>query len=148
MLLTRCSSRDVPRIGASAEGTGVYTRILTVNERQRVQNYLSAGTRSGPIRQLVARAKRYLPSIESDLELIKALLESDANRIIQVKPKMDLVSARIAPGIETYETAGVFVENCSVCGGGILDEENYCASCGSMRGSILTRLQEIRMIQL
>jgi hypothetical protein len=141
-------SRRVPRIGASAGETGVYTRILTVNERQRVQNYLSAGTRSGPIRQLVARAKRYLPGIESDLELIRALLESDANRVVQVKSKMDLVSGKVAPGFETYEAAGIFVEICSMCGGGILDEENYCASCGTMRGSILARLQEIRMIQL
>jgi hypothetical protein len=121
----------------------LYTRILTAKERERVRNYLLAGERSGPIRQLVARSKRYLLPIEDDLELIKALRDSDASR----KPKVEL-GAKAESVSEIPETAGKFAEYCSECGNGILDEENYCANCGAIRGTILEQLEKVRVLQL
>ena len=54
----------------------MFTRILTDLERRRIKTYLKQdGERDVPIRKLVNRGKTFLPQIESDLVLVKDLLE-------------------------------------------------------------------------
>lgn len=54
----------------------MFTRILTALERRRIKTYLMQdGERDVPIRKLVNRGKTFLPQIESDLVLVKGLLE-------------------------------------------------------------------------
>jgi len=50
-------------------------RILTDLERKRVKAYLKAdGERESVIRALVSRARRHIPTIKSDLDLLDRLL--------------------------------------------------------------------------
>ena len=54
----------------------MFTRILTTKERRRIQAYIDAdGERTSAIRTIVTRANQVLPSIETDLQLLKELLE-------------------------------------------------------------------------
>ncbi len=124
----------------------MYTRILTVNERKRVETYLVIdGERSAPIRQLVARSKRYLPDIENDLALIRRLLESDSNRRVR-KPHIPTAPLPVTPPpsapppiqelvVEEFDKKR-FAEYCYVCGTGIFELENYCNKCGTLKDSI------------
>ncbi len=53
----------------------MFTRILTDLERKQTRAYLKQdGKKEVPIRKLVYRAKMYLPTIRSDLELLERLL--------------------------------------------------------------------------
>jgi hypothetical protein len=54
----------------------MFTRILTEVERRRIKKYLqSDGERSAPIRMVVLRGKRFMPRIETDLALLKQLID-------------------------------------------------------------------------
>jgi len=53
----------------------VFSRILTDAERKRIRSYLKEdGKKEVLIRQLVSRARRQVPTIRSDLELLERLL--------------------------------------------------------------------------
>ena len=53
----------------------MFSRILTDAERNRIKSYLKAdGEKEVLIRQLVSRAKRQVPTIRSDLDLLEKLL--------------------------------------------------------------------------
>jgi hypothetical protein len=55
----------------------MFTRILTAKERKRIQAYLDRdGERITPVRQLVHRAKRYLPRIKEDIDLLDRLIST------------------------------------------------------------------------
>ena len=55
----------------------MYTRILTEPERNAINKYLRKdGTKEIQVRKAVYRAKRYLPRIRKDLELLQRLLET------------------------------------------------------------------------
>jgi len=55
----------------------MFTRLLTDLERKRLRAYLKAnGERSSVVRALASRARRYLPQIEEDLQLLRSLLEA------------------------------------------------------------------------
>jgi hypothetical protein len=57
----------------------VYTRILTDLERRQAKAYLKQdGARTLNIQVLVARGRKYMPLIRSDLELLEKLLEAYA----------------------------------------------------------------------
>lgn len=54
----------------------MFSRILTDAERKRIRSYLKQdGKKEVLIRQLVSRAKRQVPTIRSDLELLEKLLQ-------------------------------------------------------------------------
>ena len=56
-------------------GDDMFSRILTEAERKRIKSYLRQdGEKEVLIRQLVSRAKRQVPTIRSDLELLEKLL--------------------------------------------------------------------------
>ena len=56
---------------------GMFTRLLTDLERKRLRAYLKAdGERSSVVRALASRARRHLPQIEEDLQLLRSLLEA------------------------------------------------------------------------
>ena len=53
----------------------MFTRILTELERKRAKAYLKAdGEKESVIRALASRARRHLPLIRSDLDLLEKLL--------------------------------------------------------------------------
>lgn len=53
----------------------MFTRILTDVERKRIRAYLkNDGRKEAPLRMMAYRAKRSLPTIRSDLELLEKLL--------------------------------------------------------------------------
>ena len=53
----------------------MFTRILTDLERKRVRTFLRAdGERESVIRALASRARRHIPQIRKDLELLEGLL--------------------------------------------------------------------------
>jgi hypothetical protein len=53
----------------------MFTRILTDLERKRAKAYLKAdGEKESVIRALASRARRHLPLIRSDLDLLEKLL--------------------------------------------------------------------------
>ncbi len=53
----------------------MFSRILTEAERKRIKSYLKQdGEKEVLIRQLVSRAKRQVPTIRSDLDLLEKLL--------------------------------------------------------------------------
>lgn len=55
----------------------MFTRLLTDLERKRVKAYLKAdGERTSVVRALASRARRHLPQIEEDLQLLRSLLET------------------------------------------------------------------------
>jgi len=55
----------------------MYTRILTEPERNAINKYLRKdGTKEIQVRKAVYRAKRYLPQIRKDLELLEKLVET------------------------------------------------------------------------
>ena len=55
----------------------MFTRILTESERKAIRGYLKKdGPREVAVRKAVYRAKRYLPQIKRDLELLENLLET------------------------------------------------------------------------
>ena len=57
------------------------TTVLTPKERRRIQAYLDAdGEKISPIRQLVTRARRYLPNIKDDIALLEKLLSTYEKR--------------------------------------------------------------------
>jgi len=57
----------------------MFTRILTDVERKRIRAYLKKdGTKETALRMITYRAKRYLPTIRSDLELLEELLQAYA----------------------------------------------------------------------
>ena len=57
----------------------MFTRILTDVERKRIRAYLkNVGRKETPLRMIAYRAKRYLPTIRSDLELLEKLLQAYA----------------------------------------------------------------------
>jgi hypothetical protein len=54
----------------------VYTRILTDLERRQAKAYVKQdGERTLNIQVLVARARKYMPQIRSDLELLDTVLK-------------------------------------------------------------------------
>lgn len=53
----------------------MFFRILMNYERRKIRKYLSNGERLSEVRTIVWRANKYLQQIESDLTLIKQLLE-------------------------------------------------------------------------
>jgi len=53
----------------------MFTRILTDAERKRIRSYLRQnGEKEVLIRQLVSRARRQIPVIKADLDLLEKLL--------------------------------------------------------------------------
>jgi len=55
----------------------MFTRILTEPERKAIKRYLRKdGPKEVGVRKAVYRAKRYLPQIRADLELLEKLLET------------------------------------------------------------------------
>jgi hypothetical protein len=56
--------------------------LLTDLERKRIRSYIKAdGEKTQAVRILVGRAKRHLPLIQEDLQLLKQLVETyEANR--------------------------------------------------------------------
>ena len=53
----------------------MFTRILTDLERKQLRAYLKAdGKKETSIRMLVIRARRHLPTIKADLDLLEKLL--------------------------------------------------------------------------
>jgi hypothetical protein len=53
----------------------MFTRILTSEERAAIKKFLAAdGAKEHRVRNVVYRAKKHLPQIESDLALMKRLL--------------------------------------------------------------------------
>jgi len=53
----------------------MFTRILTDLERRRIRAYLKVdGEKESAIRTIATRANQFLPRIEQDIELLKALL--------------------------------------------------------------------------
>lgn len=53
----------------------MFTRILTEPERKAIGKYLKAnGKKEVQVRKAVYRAKRYLPQIKEDLELLERLV--------------------------------------------------------------------------
>jgi hypothetical protein len=55
----------------------MFQRILTEKERRQARLYLKEdGDRTSIIRSLASRAKKHLPTIESDLALLKQVLET------------------------------------------------------------------------
>jgi hypothetical protein len=55
----------------------LFQRVLTDLERRRVKAYLKAdGEKSSVVRALASRARRYLPVIKEDVELLERLLET------------------------------------------------------------------------
>lgn len=55
----------------------MFTRILTDLERHQAKTYLKQdGERTLNIRVLTIRARRYLPQIRADIELLEKVLES------------------------------------------------------------------------
>ena len=53
----------------------MFSRILTVVERQRIRKYLKAdGKKDVNIRQLIMRSRRHMPQIKEDLEILEKLL--------------------------------------------------------------------------
>jgi predicted RNA-binding protein YlqC (UPF0109 family) len=55
----------------------MFTRILTAKERKRIQAYLGRdGERITAVRQLVSRAKRNLPQINQDIDLLQKLIST------------------------------------------------------------------------
>jgi len=64
---------NVPNLGMVA--IRMFQRILTKLEREEIARYLETGKSSQVIRSLRHRAKKFLPVIEKDIELLKKLLE-------------------------------------------------------------------------
>jgi len=57
----------------------MFTRILTDVERKRIRAYLKKdGRKETPLRMIAYRAKRHLPTIHSDVELLEKLLQAYA----------------------------------------------------------------------
>ncbi len=55
----------------------MFTRVLTDVERRRIKSYLKAdGEKETPVRMIAYRAKRYMPIIRSDLDLLEKLLRT------------------------------------------------------------------------
>lgn len=55
----------------------MFQRILTDLERRKLKAYLKAdGTKESIIRGLASRAKRHVPQIREDLELLEQLIET------------------------------------------------------------------------
>jgi len=55
----------------------MFTRVLTDLERKRVRAYLHAdGERESVIRALASRARRYLPQIKKDVEVLERLMRT------------------------------------------------------------------------
>jgi len=55
----------------------MFTRVLTDLERKRVRAYLRAdGERESVIRAIASRARRHLPRIREDIELLEQLLRT------------------------------------------------------------------------
>ena len=53
----------------------MFTRILTEIERKRIKAYLRQdGEKAVPVRIIASRAKKFMPAIRSDLELLEKLL--------------------------------------------------------------------------
>jgi hypothetical protein len=53
----------------------MFQRILTDLERKAIKAYLKAdGEKESVVRALASRARRHLPTIKSDLELLEKLL--------------------------------------------------------------------------
>ena len=62
-------------------GTVMKTRILTDDERKYVVKYLQKdGTKVIQVRKVVSGAKKHLPRIKEDLELLERLLEAYSRR--------------------------------------------------------------------
>jgi hypothetical protein len=55
----------------------MFTRILTTRERKLIHTYLSKdGERVSGVRQLAYRARRDLPTIRADIDLLERLLKT------------------------------------------------------------------------
>lgn len=58
-------------------GTAMFTRILTDVERRYVRRYIQRdGKKVIQVRKVVSGARKHLPKIKEDLELIERLLEA------------------------------------------------------------------------
>ena len=58
-------------------GTAMYTRILTDQERRHVLKFVQKdGRKVIQVRKVVSGAKRHLPKIKEDLELLERLLDT------------------------------------------------------------------------
>ena len=53
----------------------MFQRILTELEKEEIARYLKTGKSSQVIRNLRYRAKKFLPVIEKEVDLLKKLLE-------------------------------------------------------------------------
>ncbi len=61
----------------SIAGTDMFTRILTDVERKYVVKYLQRdGEKVIQVRKVVSGARRHLPKIKQDLELLERLLQA------------------------------------------------------------------------
>mgnify|MGYP001072359084 CR=1 FL=1 len=55
----------------------MFTRILTQSERRAIEKYLKRnGEKEAAVRELVYRARKHLPQIRADLELLEKLLKT------------------------------------------------------------------------
>ena len=53
----------------------MFTRILTDLERKRIKSYLKQdGEKEVPVRNIASRAKKFMPAIRRDLDLLDRLL--------------------------------------------------------------------------
>jgi hypothetical protein len=53
----------------------LFTRILTDFERKKIKAFLKQdGEKNPPVRKIAMRARRDLPTIKADLDLLEALL--------------------------------------------------------------------------
>jgi len=60
----------------------MFTRVLTDLERRQVKDFLKRnGKRTPAIQVIVSRARKYLPSINTDVELLERLIQAyDASK--------------------------------------------------------------------
>jgi hypothetical protein len=55
----------------------MFSRVLTAVERKKIKSYLAQdGEKGGHIRVIATRAKQFVPTIKSDLDLLEKLLET------------------------------------------------------------------------
>jgi hypothetical protein len=60
----------------------MFTRVLTDLERRQVKDFMKHnGKRTPPMQVIVSRARKYLPSINADVELLERAIQAyDASK--------------------------------------------------------------------
>jgi hypothetical protein len=60
----------------------MFTRVLTDLERRQAKDFLKHnGTKTPNLQVLVSRARKYLPNIDADVEMLKRLIQAyDASK--------------------------------------------------------------------